>query len=329
MIKKIVRIIILLLVISAGTFGYLEWQNNREAEENGPLKIYGSIDVRDAALAFAEQERIAEILVEEGQKVETGQLLARQRTDLLEATIAELEARIAAQQETVNRLVAGNRPQEIEQARAEVEAARVRTDNVKQVLQRLEKTSGSGATSLQDLDDAKSKLKVELALLKVREKALNLVLEGSRQEDIAAAKHQLEAIQANLAQLNIRLRDMNLRSPSPGIVQSRNLEVGELAGPSKPVLTLALIDPKWVRAYVPEPMLGKINLGMKAQVISDSYPDQPIPGWVGYISPVAEFTPRTVATEDLRTKLVYEARVYVEDKQDRLRLGMPVTVTID
>jgi HlyD family secretion protein len=136
-------------------------------------------------------------------------------------------------------------------------------------------------------------------------------------------------MQANLAQLNIRLRDMNLRSPSPGIVQSRNLEVGELAGPSKPVLTLALIDPKWVRAYVPEPMLGKINLGMKAQVISDSYPDQPIPGWVGYISPVAEFTPRTVATEDLRTKLVYEARVYVEDKQDRLRLGMPVTVTID
>ncbi|MCG6930899.1 MAG: efflux RND transporter periplasmic adaptor subunit [Desulfofustis sp.] len=329
MIKKIVRIIILLLVISAGTFGYLQWQNNREAEENGPLKIYGSIDVRDAALAFAEQERIAEILVEEGQKVETGQLLARQRTDLLEATIAELEARIAAQQETVNRLVAGNRPQEIEQARAEVEAARVRTDNVRQVLQRLEKTSGSGATSLQDLDDAKSKLKVELALLKVREKALNLVLEGSRQEDIAAAKHQLEAMQANLAQLNIRLRDMNLRSPSPGIVQSRNLEVGELAGPSKPVLTLALIDPKWVRAYVPEPMLGKINLGMKAQVISDSYPDQPIPGWVGYISPVAEFTPRTVATEDLRTKLVYEARVYVEDKQDRLRLGMPVTVTID
>lgn len=329
MIKKIVRIIILLLVISAGIVGYLYWQKNKQADVTGPLKIYGTIDVRDATLAFAEQERIAEILVEEGQKVEAGQLLARQRTDLLEVAITELEAKIAAQQQSVNRLVTGNRPQEIEQARAEVEAARVRADNVRQILQRLEKTSGSGATSIQDLDDAKSKLKVELALLKVREKALNLVLEGSRQEDIAAAKHQLEAMQANLAQLNIRLHDMSLLSPSRGIVQSRNLEVGELAGPSKPVLTLALTDPKWVRAYVPEPLLGKINLGMKAQVISDSYPDQPISGWVGFISPVAEFTPRTVATEDLRTKLVYEARVYVQDQQDRLRLGMPVTVTID
>jgi HlyD family secretion protein len=327
--KVIPRIIVLLLIVSAAVFGYQRMQKDQPAEEGGSLKVYGNIDIRDVALAFTEQERIVEILVEEGQQVEKGQLLARQRTNRLEAAVAELQARIAGQQQVVNRLEAGNRPQEIEQARAEVEAARVRVDNVRQILSRLRKTSGSGATSIQDLDDSKSKLKVEQALLKVREKALNLVLEGARQEDIAAAKHQLEALQANLDLLEIRLTDTNLVAPSAGVVQNRILEVGELAGPSRPVFNLALTDPKWVRVYIPEPMLGRINLGMKAQVYSDSFPEEAIPGWVGYISPIAEFTPRSVATEDLRTKLVYEAKIHFKDSEDRLRLGMPVTVMIN
>ena len=102
-----------------------------------------------------------------------------------------------------------------------------------------------------------------------------------------------------------------------------------MASPNQPVVTLALTDPKWVRAYVPEPDLGRINLGMKAKILSDSFPDQKFEGWIGFISPVAEFTPKTVETEDLRTKLVYEVRVFVHDSKDLLRLGMPVTVIVD
>ena len=102
-----------------------------------------------------------------------------------------------------------------------------------------------------------------------------------------------------------------------------------MAGPTRPVFTLALTDPKWVRAYIPEPELGRIRLGMQARIFSDSFPGQAMNGWVGFISPQAEFTPKTVQTEELRTKLVYEARIYVKDDQDRLRLGMPVSVIID
>ena len=80
---------------------------------------------------------------------------------------------------------------------------------------------------------------------------------------------------------------------------------------------------------MPAPLLGRLHLDMKARVISDSFPDEPVEGWVGYISPAAEFTPRAVQTEDLRTQLVYETRVFVHDAKDRLRLGMPVTVIID
>jgi multidrug resistance efflux pump len=327
--KKIVRVVLLVFVISAGFYGYQQYKNTKQANSNDLLKIYGTIDIRDAALAFNEQERIVEILAEEGQRVKKGQVLAHLKTDRIEAAIAELQAKIKGQQEVVSRLQTGNRPQEIDQARAEVEAVLVRVSNAEQVMTRLEKTSGSGATSEQDYDDARSNLKVEQAQLKVREKALNLMLEGARQEDIAAAKYQLEALQANLSLQNIRLTDMTLISPAAGIIQSRILEKGEMAGPTKPVFTLALTDPKWVRAYVPEPHLGRINLGMKASIFSDSFPGQPIDGWVGFISPVAEFTPRAVQTEDLRTELVYEARIFVKDEQDRLRLGMPVTVIVN
>lgn len=326
--KRILRVAILVFVVSVGFYGYQQYKKTALADNTGPLKIYGTIDIRDAALAFNEQERIAAILVEEGQRVEKGQVLAQLKTDRIEVTIAEMKAKIRAQQEVVKKLLAGNRPQEIEQAQAEMEAAAFRVDNVRKAVSRLEKTSSNGATSVQNLDDARSKMKVEQAQLQVRQKALNLAREGARQEDIAAAGYQLEALRAGLELLQVRFADMKLIAPATGIIQSRILEVGEMAGPTKPVFTLALTDPKWVRAYVPEPQLGRINRGMKTRVFSDSFPEQPIEGWVGFLSPIAEFTPRTVQTEDLRTKLVYEARIFVEDAQDRLRLGMPVTVIV-
>jgi HlyD family secretion protein len=99
-----------------------------------------------------------------------------------------------------------------------------------------------------------------------------------------------------------------------------------MVSPQKPVFSLAIIDPKWVRAYVSEPDLGKVRPGMTATVAVDSFPDRRFDGWVGFVSPVAEFTPKTVQTEELRSSLVYEVRVFVKDEADHLRLGMPATV---
>lgn len=328
--KRFFKIFILAVIfISGGVLGgrwFIKMKNNPSTTE---LKIYGNIDIRDANLAFNEQERIARVLVEEGDRVKKGQVLARLQTHRLEAQIQEAEAQIAAQQEVVKRLEAGTRPQEIEQARAEVAAAKAIVRNSMLNFERISKTSGAGATSQQALDNARAQFDVDQAQLKVKEKALNLALEGPRKEDIAAAKNTLEALKAFLSLLKIRLADMTLISPSPGIIRNRILEPGEMASPNQPVVTLVLTDPKWVRAYVSEPDLGRINLGMKAKILSDSFPDQSFEGWIGFISPVAEFTPKTVETEDLRTKLVYEVRVFVHDSKDLLRLGMPVTVIVD
>lgn len=327
--KRFIRIIILVLLVSAVILG-VRWFLKAEGNPSSSvLRIYGNIDIRKADLAFNEQERITQVLVEEGERVKAGQVLARLQTNRLEAQIRETQAKIAAQQEVIKRLEAGTRPQEIEQARAEVAAARARVKNAMKNYERIRETSRAGATSRQALDDIRAQLDVDQAQLKVKKKALNLALEGPRKEDIAAAKNHLETFKASLSLLQIRLADMTLTSPAPGVIQSRILEPGEMASPNRPVVTLALIDPKWVRAYVPEPDLGRINLGMKAVILSDSFPDQKFEGWIGFISPVAEFTPKTVETEDLRTKLVYEVRVFVHDFKELLRLGMPVTVIVD
>jgi len=328
--KRFFKIFILAVIfISIGVLGgrwFIKMKSNPSATE---LKIYGNIDIRDANLAFNEQERITQVFVEEGDRVTAGRVLATLQTNRLEAQIEEAEAKIGAQQEMVKRLEAGSRPQEIEQARAEVAAAKATVRNSMLNFERISKTSGAGATSQQAMDNARAQLDVDRAQLKVKEKALNLTLEGPRKEDIAAAKNTLEALKGSLSLLKIRVVDMTLISPSPGIIRNRILEPGEMASPNQPVVTLALTDPKWVRAYVAEPDLGRINLGMKAKILSDSFPDQSFEGWIGFISPVAEFTPKTVETEDLRTRLVYEVRVFVHDSKDLLRLGMPVTVIVD
>jgi HlyD family secretion protein len=327
--KRLFRIILLVVLASIAVLGVRWFVNVEEKGSGAELKIYGNIDIRKADLAFNEQERIAGVLVEEGDRVAKGQVLAMLQTHRLQAQIKEAEAQIAAQQEVVKRLEAGTRPQEIAQARAELAAAKATVHNSMLNFERISQTSGAGATSEQSLDNARAQFDVDKAQLDVKEKALNLALEGPRKEDIAAAKATLEALEASLSLLKIRLGEMTLISPAPGIIQNRILEPGEMANPSRPVVTLALTDPKWVRAYVPEPDLGRINLGMKARVLSDSFPDQSFKGWIGFISPVAEFTPKTVETEDLRTKLVYEVRVFVHDLKDQLRLGMPVTVIVD
>ena len=123
--------------------------------------------------------------------------------------------------------------------------------------------------------------------------------------------------------------DTRLYAPVDGVVEDRILQPGDMASPGIPVYTIALTEPLWVRAYVPESELGRIRLGMPATIGTDSYSGRVYRGWVGYLSPTSEFTPKTVETPELRTALVYQLRVFVCDAHDELRLGMPATVHID
>ena len=142
------------------------------------------------------------------------------------------------------------------------------------------------------------------------------------------AKAQVKKDKAQLAYDTRQLDDTKVYAPVDGIVQNRILEPGDMAFPQSPVYTLARTHPLWARVYVEEPELGKVRQGMTALVTSDSFPGQSFVGYVGYISPSAEFTPKEVQTLHQRTILVYRTRVYLSCPTRKLRLGMPVTVTI-
>jgi HlyD family secretion protein len=157
---------------------------------------------------------------------------------------------------------------------------------------------------------------------------LALLEAGFRSEDIAQAKAELAKAEAALSSAQIRLEDTVLKAPSDGVVITRAQEPGAILQPGTTVLTISLEKPVWVRAYIPEPELGRITPGMKVDVYTDSRPNQPYAGQIGYISPRAEFTPKSVETAELRTSLVYRLRVVVENPDAGLRQGMPVTVKV-
>jgi HlyD family secretion protein len=306
----------------------LWWFMGRHRERT-ELALYGNVDLRQVELPFNGSERIAAVLVQEGDRVKQGQLLARLETSRLVPQMAKAEADAAAQQQVVDRLHHGNRPEEIAQARANVDSAAADAANARAQYDRLHALSDSSsgrAVSRQDMDAAKAALDTADARLAVNQKALALELAGPRREDVAQGEAQLRADQAQLALLQQQLKDADLLAPLDAVVRSRIVEPGEIASPQKSAFTLAITDPKWVRAYVGETDLGVVHEGMAAAVTVDAFRERRFPGWVGFISPVAEFTPKSVQTAELRSSLVYEIRVFVHDPGDELRLGMPATV---
>jgi HlyD family secretion protein len=294
----------------------------------GDVVMSGNVDIRQVQLAFYGNERIAAVLVREGDHVRKGQPLASLDKARLEAEVASRSALMAAQRDVLRRFEAGNRPEEIRKAHADLEAASADLRNAELTSARVFKLVDQGASTAQDSDDARAALDVARARKAAAQEADALMVLGPREEDVSAARAALQADEAQLDLAKKDLADADLLAPSDGVVENRILEPGDMASPQKPVITLALDDPLWVRAYVAETDLARVRPGMKAWVTTDGFPGKRYEGWVGYISPTAEFTPKSVETQEVRTKLVYQVRVFVRNPQGELRLGMPAVVTL-
>ena len=289
------------------------------------------MDIRQVSLSFNASERIDIMYVEEGDTVKKGQLLASLDTENLQLQIEKSKAKIEAQKYVVLRLKNGTRPKEISQQLSKLNAAKAEAENARILLQRVQSAHAASdglSVSKQEIDDARSRVKVTSAQVKEANDAYQLSAAGPRKEDIAEAEAELKAAMAELAIQEYQLSQAELRSPVDGVVRSRLQEPGDMASPQRATYLLALNEKKWIRAYIQETQLEIVKPGMEVDIYIDGYSDSPIKGQVGYISSVAEFTPKTVQTEELRTSLLYEIRVYVDDNKDVLRMGMPATIKI-
>ncbi|MCC6140981.1 MAG: HlyD family efflux transporter periplasmic adaptor subunit [Nitrospira sp.] len=321
--KPLVIALLVLAAIGAGWFGW----NGRDARQaKDELTLYGNVDIRQIALAFDASGRIAELRAEEGDQVNAGSVIGVLDTRTLELQAKQAEANVEAQRQTLRRLRNGSRPEEIAEVRARMGSAESDVQRAKRELSRVIRLQDSQAVSVQDVEQARNVSEVAKAKVEEVRATLRLAELGPRSEEVAVAEAQLSATEAQVALLRHQVDLGTLRAPTDAVVRSRLLEPGDMATPQKAVFSLALTKPKWIRVYINEPDLGKIQPGMQAQVFTDSHPDRPIRGSVGYISSVAEFTPKAVQTEELRTNLVYEVRVIVEDDANVLRLGQPATV---
>jgi HlyD family secretion protein len=324
--KRLFPLVVLVLLTAGVGFWYVHRIEHRN--EAKKIVLYGNVDIRQIQLAFHAIGRIQKLAVQEGDYVKSGDLVAEIDPVRYEASVARASAEVAVQNQALARLLAGTRPEEIREAQARVKAAEAKREDAKVVYERTKRLFRDRTVPKQNLDDAGAAFESARADLDAARQALALAVKGPREEDIAAARAQVKASEAALRLAERELADTKLYAPTPGVIQDRILEPGDMAFPETPVFTLALINPVWVRAYVSEPDLGKIAPGMKAHVTTDSFPAKIYRGWIGFISPTAEFTPKEVQTTEVRTKLVYRIRVYACNPNSELRLGMPVTVTI-
>jgi len=324
--KPILLVLLALIIVGAALYFF---NDGSEDGDDGHLTLYGNVDLREVALSFMVQDRIVEEGVDEGAVVESGQLLARLDPVRFQAQVDQLKGELEQSKQKLAALVHGTRPQEIKKARADVSAAEANVIEAQTTYERKLRLVKSSAASQQDVDDALGHLGVTRAAMNAANETLSLALEGPREEDIAAARAAVQELEAALVKAEKDLSDTHLLAPAAGVIRSRVLEPGDIGGPTRPVFTLAKLEPVWIRAYLPESDLGRVSEGMAATISSDSYPGKRYPGWVGYISPSAEFTPKNVETPTLRTRLVYQVWVYACNPNRELRLGMPATVVID
>ncbi len=313
-----ITVLVLAFVAWAVVFGFA-------SKDSGVIVLQGNVDVRQVNLAFKVAGRIAEMKVDEGDKVEASKIVASLDKSYFADEVRLVRARVAVQTAVVARLENGSRPEEIAQARAFAAEREAATVLAEATLNRQQTLADRGVSPHQRHDEATSASGQAQAALKSAQETLKLVEIGPRREDIDAAKAQLEAENAALAQAERRLLDADLIALGEGVVLTRVREPGAIVAAGETVYAVTIISPVWVRTYVAEPDLGAIRPGMAVEVKTDG--GKSYRGRIGFISPVAEFTPKSVETRELRTSLVYRVRVVVHGETAGLLQGMPVTGT--
>lgn len=294
-------------------------------QEKKEVKFFGNVDVRTVSLAFRVSGRLESLNFDEGQKLKKGDIIATIENSIFKENINQINAQIKLQEIQIKKLEKGYRSEEIEKAKAKLLEVKVNLDRTNKDFKRAEELFKTKSISEQAYDNAKAQAQDLQTQYDYAKSSLELVQNGYESEDIQSAKAQLESLKAQRNILQINYDDTVLYSPVDGTIITKVYEVGSIVNSSQTIVDIAKSDEYWVRSYLSEKYLGVVKTGMKAVVTTDS--NKTYEGVVSFISPLAEFTPKTVQTEDLRTDLVYRFRIVLKDVDESLKQGMPVTIS--
>jgi len=379
----------LVVVAAAGLAVYAFHGSGRNA--NDRIVVSGNIELTEVNIGFKTAGRLIERTVDEGDVVKKGQLIARLDRDQLvaqrdslaaglasaEDQLAQAETSLAWQRETLAadieqkrgdlaaaearlaEMKNGSRPQEIQEAKAAVDAAQSEFDRAKKDWERAQTLFKDDDISASQYDEFRNHWESSDATLKQAKERAALVFAGPRVEQVDGAAAQVERSRgalkmaqanqlelkrreqeltvrraeverskANLAQVEAQLADTMAYAPVDGVVLVKSADVGEVLAAGATVVTIGDITHPWLRAYVNETDLGRVKLGSKARITTDSYPGKVYDGRVSFISSEAEFTPKQIQTSEERVKLVYRIKIDIDNPHHELKSNMPADAEI-
>ncbi|MFC4656164.1 MULTISPECIES: HlyD family secretion protein [Rheinheimera] len=300
-------------------------------------KANGRIEATEIAIASKISGRIDEILVNEGDFVEAGQLLARINPDALMADLDKAKA-----QQLQSKTQVANAESAVAQRRSEraaLEAAlRQRQAELSAAEKREKRTdslASSGAVSQQLAEDNQTAVTTAAAVVASAQAQLE-----ANQAAIAAAETQVEAAKANLiaseaaiARIQVDLKETELKAPKAGRIQYRVLQPGEIVGAGGRVLNLIDLTDVFMTFFLPTQYAGQLTLKSEARIVVDALPDRAIPAKITFIADVAQFTPKTVETQNEREKLMFRIKAQVSPELlqkhiDKVKTGLPGVVWV-
>ncbi len=324
--KKVIIVAVLIAAVAAAAIYY---GTRHVGRQSGIIRVSGNIEVTTIELSFKLPGRVRERLVDEGESVRPGQLIARLDPEDLIHEVAGRQAEMEAARAALDELEAGYRKEEIAQAEAVLQRVTADADRLRADFARQRELFRREVISRREFEASQAAYNESRASVREAQQKLALLRSGPRRETIDQARARLRDAVAALDLARTRLGYATLTSPVGGLVLSKNIEPGEEVAPGTPVVTVGILDSVWVRAYIDETDLGKVKVGQKASVTTDSYPGKNYPGYVSFISSEAEFTPKNVQTPKERVKLVYRIKIVIPNPNRELKPGMPADGEIE
>lgn len=322
--KKATLVAILLIAVAA-----VAWLATRHTGDNGgTVAVSGTIEVTDVAVSFKIPGRVRERLVDEGEPVKTGQVVARLDDEDLRLEVAQRERDTEVLAANLRELETGFRKEDIARADAAVGRVKADAERLKADFARQQTLYEREVISRRDFDAARAAFESSQAALREAVAQQELMHRGPRREQIDAARARLGQGREALELARTRLGYTTLAAPMAGLVLAKHVEPGEQVAAGTPIISVGDMANTWMRAYIAETDLGRVKVGQKARVKSDTWPDRRYEGTVTFISPEAEFTPKSVQTEKERVKLVYRIKITIPNPAMELKPGMPVDAEI-
>ena len=323
--KILIPVIVVVALIVAATLFAI---NRRERADDGTLRVSGNIEVNDVEVSFRMPGRVATRPAAEGMPIAAGAVVATLDTDELNHEIAIREADVLGARAQLADLESGSRRQEIAQAQAAVRAAESEAERWSSEYARQRELYAKNVISKRELEAAEAAAETARERVVQARQTAALLEEGPRRETIAAARARVQQASEGVAALRTRLVDATLLAPLSGVVIAEHVEPGEHVAAGTPVITIVELDRVWMRGYIDESDLGRVKLGQRVDVSTDTFPGRTYPGVITHISDQAEFTPKSVQTEKERVKLVYRLKIDIPNPSRELKPGMPADAAI-